>query len=389
MSRLDKSLLLAIFALIGIGLVQVYSSSFIFAFETRGDGLFFFKRQLSFAIFAIPILFGVALMPFRWIEKYGWLLWAAATLGIAITFIPGLGIKAGGSARWLNLPGGFVFEPSELLKLSVGAIFGTFLVQRKDFFGQAEWPARLAIIVVPLVLVLLQRDFGSFFICSAVFFCLIFAFGLKWRYIVAGLSVALPTFYFLVMSTPYRRARVMAFLDPWADAEGKGFQLIQSMLSFQSGGLFGEGLGQGQGKLFFLPEAHTDFTLAVLGEEMGFIGFAIVILIYGFVVLRGLQIAARAENTYAKALALGLSMAFAFQIFINVGVNLGLLPPKGLTLPFLSYGGSSLLVSCILMGLLLNVERFERSSAPVGEKAARLFRSAGRRPVQLRRTTRR
>ena len=375
MSRLDKSLLLAIFALLGIGLVQVYSSSFIFAFETRNDGLFFFKRQLSFAIVAIPILFGIALMPFKWIEKYGWSLWLVATLGIIATFVPGLGIKAGGAARWLNLPGGFVFEPSELLKLSAGLVFGTFLI-RKESFGQMEWPMRIAVIAFPLMLVLKQKDFGSFFICSAVLFSLVFAFGLKWRYIVAGLAAALPAFYVLVMSTPYRRARVMAFLDPWADAEGKGFQLIQSMLSFQSGGLIGEGLGQGQGKLFFLPEAHTDFTLAVLGEEMGFVGFCIVILLYGFIVFRGLQIAARAENTFAKATALGLSMTFAFQVFINVGVNLGFLPPKGLTLPFLSYGGSSLIVSCVLMGLLLNVERYERQAAPAGEKAARLFRSA-------------
>lgn len=387
MTRLDRGLLLAIFALIGIGLVQVYSSSFIFAIESRGDGLFFFKRQLIFGILAVGVLLFTALIPFKYIEKYGWLLWIAAAVGAAATMVPGLGIRAGGAARWLNLPGGFVFEPSELLKISLSLLLATFFSRRFEQLGQYEWPARFAIFCLPLLIVLRQPDFGTFAICCAVFASILFAFGLKWRYIIAAASVAIPSFYVLVMSVPYRRARILAFLDPWADAEHKGFQVIQSMLSFQSGGLWGAGLGQGQGKLFFLPEAHTDFTMAVLGEEMGFIGFLVVVGLYGYLVFRGLQLAARAEDRYGKVLALGLSLTFGFSVFINMGVVMGLLPTKGLTLPFLSYGGSSLLMTCFLFGLLLNVERSERGAIPVGKRADRLMRTTTRSGSTQRRAT--
>ncbi|MNL02581.1 Lipid II flippase FtsW [compost metagenome] len=201
-----------------------------------------------------------------------------------------------------------------------------------------------------------QPDFGSFAIVMMVGVTLLFAFGLQWKYIIAALSVLAPAFYFLVMNVPYRRARVLAFLDPWADPAQKGFQVIQSMLSFHSGGLTGAGLGQGQGKLFFLPEAHTDFTLAVFGEEMGFIGFVAILALYAFVVFRGIQVAVKTEDTFKRALCLGLSITFALSVFINAGVVMGLLPTKGLTLPFLSYGGSSLVTLAFLFGLILNIE---------------------------------
>lgn len=374
MSRLDRGLLFAIFALLGIGLVQVYSSSFIFAIESRGDGLFFFKRQLFFAFAGVGVLLVTANLPFRLIEKYGWGLWLAAGVGVLATMVPGLGIKAGGAARWLNLPGGFVFEPSELLKISLSLLLATYFSRSFENLGKYEWPARAAIFMIPLLFVLRQPDFGTFAICSAVFIAVLFAFGLQWRYVIAAFAVAIPAFYFLVMNVPYRRARVLAFLDPWADPEVKGFQAIQSMMSFQSGGLTGAGLGQGQGKLFFLPEAHTDFTMAVLGEEMGFVGFLVVVGLYGYIVFRGLQLATRCEDRFQKVLALGLSLTFAFSVFINIGVVMGLLPTKGLTLPFLSYGGSSLLMCCFMFGLLLNVDRTERKALPVGRKAQRLLR---------------
>ncbi len=378
MNRLDRGLLLAVLALIGIGLVQVYSSSFIFAIESRGDGLFFFKRQLFFAVMAVAVLIITAHIPFRFIEKFGWLLWVFAAVGVALTMVPHFGIRAGGAARWLKLPGGIIFEPSELLKISLALLMATYFSRRFDFLGKYDWPVRGALLCLPLFLVLLQPDFGSFVICSVVFAGILFAFGLQWRFVIGLFAVALPSFYFLVMNVPYRRARILAFLDPWADPEQKGFQIIQSMLSFQSGGLTGAGLGEGQGKLFFLPEAHTDFTLAVLGEEMGFIGLFLVLALYGYVVFRGLQLASRTDDRYAKVLALGLSLTFALSIFINAGVVMGLLPTKGLTLPFLSYGGSSLIMTCFLFGLLLNIERHERETIPIGRRATRLFRSARR-----------
>ncbi|MEN0058143.1 MAG: putative lipid II flippase FtsW [Bdellovibrio sp.] len=353
---LSSSLFLAIIALLGVGLVQVYSSSFIFAIESYGDGLFFFKRQMLFVILAFTVLVGTVHIPFRYIEKYGWVLWFVATCAIAATYIPGLGVRVGGALRWIQLPFGMRFEPGELLKIAFSVWFASLIVRKENFLGRVTWPWLVLALMLPLGLLLKQPDFGTFAIILMVGVTLLFAFGLQWKYIIAAMSVLIPAFYFLVMTVPYRRARVLAFLDPWSDPEQKGFQVIQSMLSFHSGGLTGVGLGQGQGKLFFLPEAHTDFTLAVFGEEMGFVGFLVLLALYGFVIFRGIQIAVKTEDTFKRALALGLSVTFAFSVFINAGVVMGLLPTKGLTLPFLSYGGSSLLSLCFMFGLILNIE---------------------------------
>ena len=186
---------------------------------------------------------------------------------------------------------------------------------------------------------------------------LLFIFGLSFKYLIAAGLAAVPLFYFLVRNVPYRHARVQAFLDPWSDPAQKGFQVIQSMLAIHSGGLTGQGLGQSQGKLFFLPEAHTDFTLAVFGEEMGFVGFVVILALYGYVIFRSFQIAIKSENIFHKAFSIGLGMTFGLSVFINAGVVMGLLPTKGLTLPFLSYGGSSLVTLCVMFGILINIER--------------------------------
>jgi cell division protein FtsW len=349
--------MLAIMALLGVGLVQVYSSSYIFATETYDDALFFFRRQAFFVGLSFLVLLIAAKIPFRWLEKWGWTLWVGSLLGILLTFVPGMGVRVGGAARWINLSGGFRFEPSEMAKLSFCLFFGSLLMRKENFLARIHWTALLGLVVLPLALLLKQPDFGSFAIIAMVGFTLLFVFGLKWRYIFVSLAMAVPAFYMLVMNVPYRRARVLAFLDPWSDPEAKGFQAIQSMLSFFSGGLAGQGLGEGQGKLFFLPEAHTDFTLAVLGEEMGFIGFILVLALYGFVIMRCFQLAMRAESQFQKALAVGVGVTFALSVFINAGVVMGLLPTKGLTLPFLSYGGSSLLVLSLFFGFILNLER--------------------------------
>ncbi len=350
-------LLLAILTLLGGGLVQVYSSSYIFATESFGDGHYFFFRQALFSVAAFAALLAAVQLPIRWVEKWGWALWLVAGLGVAATFVPGVGVRVGGAARWLKFPMGLRFEPSEVLKFSFTVLFASLISRKDNLLGKFKWWGLGLLLCLPLVLLLKQPDFGSFAIIICVGVGLLFAFGLKWRYILTSFALILPAFYLLVMRVPYRRARVLSFLDPWADPEQTGFQAIQSMLSFHSGGITGSGLGQGQGKLFFLPEAHTDFTLAVLGEEMGFVGFLCVLSLYGFIILRGFQIASQCESSFRKAMALGISMTFALSVFINAGVVMGLLPTKGLTLPFLSYGGSSLVTLCFMFGLLLNIEK--------------------------------
>lgn len=356
----SSSLFISIFALMGIGLVQVYSSSYILATEAYGDGLFFFKKQLLFTLLSLLMLFAATQVPHHYIRNYGWLLWMGAALLITLTFVSGIGVRVGGAQRWLDLPFGFRFEPAELLKISFSFLFASLVVRKSHMLRKVKWGWTSLIIVLPLIALLKQPDFGSFAIIGLVGMSLLFARGMSLKWFGAGALASLPVLYLLIWNVPYRKARVQAFLDPWVDSAGKGFQVIQSMLSVHNGGLTGQGLGQGQGKLFFLPEAHTDFTMAVFSEELGFVGLFLILALFAFIIFRGFQIALRARDDFSKTLALGLIITFAYSVFINMGVVLGILPTKGLTMPFLSYGGSSLLIMSFLFGILLNIEMSEK-----------------------------
>ena len=355
-SLLSSNLLLVIFALYGIGLVQVYSSSYIFAVDIYNDGLFFFKRQLLFTLVSILALFTVASLPSRVVRQWGWVMWILSVGLLILTFVPGLGVHVGGASRWIQLPLGVRFEPSELLKISFPLFFATLFIRSETVLSKIHFLGLLLVLLIPFGLLYKQPDFGSFAILSGTAFVLLFCFGLRYRAIVTMALAGVPLFIYLMMAQSYRRDRLLAFLDPWADADHKGFQVIQSMLSFHSGGFFGKGIGQSQGKLFFLPEAHTDFTLAIFGEEFGLLGFIVLLSLFGFVVYRTIQIALSFEDRYVKALLIGFMTIFVFSFFINCGVAMGLLPTKGLTLPFLSYGGSSLVSVGLMFGLILNIE---------------------------------
>lgn len=359
---LSSSLFLSVISLMGIGLVQVYSSSYIFATESYGDGLYFFKKQLLFVFLALSLMIGMIHLPFRWIEKYGWMLWLGSFALMLLTFVPGVGVRVGGALRWIQLPFGLRFEPSELLKISFSVFFASLLIRQDNFLSRVKWHWIFLLLLAPLFVLLKQRDFGSFAIVLGVAVSLLFAFGLQWRYLLLASAGVVTASVGYILSHRYALARVQSFLDPWADPSQKGFQVIQSMLSFSSGGLKGVGLGEGQGKLFFLPEAHTDFTLAVFGEEMGFLGVTVLLALYGFIILRVFQIGLKTESVFKRSVCIGLATTFSFSIFINAGVVMGLLPTKGLTLPFLSYGGSSLIVLSLMFGILLNIENsFEDS----------------------------
>lgn len=361
----DRGLLLSIFTLMGFGLVQVYSSSFIYAVDTYENGLHFFSKQALFALMGTGVLLVMVHLKWKFCKLLGGVFLFLSMMGLVLTYIPGIGVEAGGAHRWIQLPLGMRFEPSELLKVSFPFLLAVLMVTNPvKFLGRMDVPMRFLVLLAPFALLHGQPDFGTMALLFFMIFSVLFVFGLKWRYLVGSAVVTLPVFYYLVVLVPYRWARIKGFLDPWADPSEKGFQIIQSLMSFQSGGVWGAGLGQGQGKLFFLPEAHTDFTLAVLGEETGLVGFLVVLLIYGFIVFRGLQISSRVNRDFEKIVALGITVLFAFQVFINMGVVLGLLPTKGLTLPFLSYGGSSLIATCIGFGWLLNIERsFSRTKS--------------------------
>ena len=341
----------------GIGLVLVYSASFIFASETYGDGLYFFKRQLVFVVLSLVGLGFASIFPYTYLKKFFWFFFALLVGSLLAVFVPGLGHRVGGAVRWISIPGGLRFEPGELAKLMSPVIFAYLLTYEKKK-TDSKWKffyIALTVTLLPVLIMLKQPDFGSSVICFLVGATLLFCFGLPWRYLFITGVVAVPTFYALVMGKEYRRQRVLAFMNPWADPAHGGFQVIQSMLSLHAGGFWGVGIGKGQGKLFFLPEAHTDFILAVLGEETGFLGLIFVLLLFSWIIFRGIQIAGRCKDPFGRRLAMGLSALIAFQVIINTGVVTGLLPTKGLTMPFLSYGGSSLVAVSLACGVLLNI----------------------------------
>lgn len=355
--RIDQRLLLSILFLLGLGLVQVYSSSYIFATEKFDDGLFFFRKQFLFVCMAFVIILVMSFSPVQWVKRAGLALWVLAVFGVIATYIPSVGVKVGGAHRWLQLPMGFRFEPAELLRVTYPFVLGSLLVPFAKGEMNRRWWVTFGVSLIPLLFLLKQPDFGSFIICVGLICTMFVVFGLRWRFILLGLVMVVPAMIYLLMSASYRVARLKVFLNPWSDPTEKGFQVIQSLLSFYNGGVSGVGLGLSQGKLFFLPEAHTDFTMAVLGEEMGFVGFLIVMLIYGFVAFRGFQLALHWKRYEERAITLGLVLVFSVGVIINTGVTLGVLPTKGLTLPLLSYGGSSLICTSFLLGALLCLGR--------------------------------
>ena len=353
--------MLFILLMTGLGLVQVYSSSYIFSIEKYNDGLFFFKKHLVFSALGLMGLFFIATISWRWARFLGISLWVLSVLLLMATLIPGIGVSAGGAQRWLNLPMGLRFQPVELFKVSSPFAFMYMMaLKEQSFFYERPllfWIFPIFVFALPLLVLAEQPDFGSIFLFFCLTLSIVFVLGLKWKYIVMALSLIGLIMYLMIVFTPYRMARIKAVMDPWSDPLNTGFQVIQSMISFHSGRMFGVGLGQGQGKLFFLPEAHTDFTLAVFGEETGFFGFCILLILYGVLVYYGLRVALRTKDLLQKILAFSLSMVFAFSTMIHIGVNLGILPPKGLTLPFMSYGGSALVCTLLLFGWLLNIEK--------------------------------
>ena len=359
---IDVLLLLTVVGMVLFGLLMVYSSSFIYAQERTGDGLAFIKKQLLFAGLGFGALLAVCRVDYR-----KWSQWAFPVLGLAIlslvaVFIPGLGIRAGGSQRWLHL-GPLNFQPAEFAKFAV-IFFVAHQLDRKKERLHTVAAGVLSHILLPLpafLLLLLQPDFGTTVMICSVIFCLMFLAGVPKKYLFTALALAAAVGVFLALGTAYRRDRVMTYLDPWRDPSGKGFQIIQSMLGLHNGSLFGVGLGNGKEKLFYLPEAHNDFIFAVIGEELGFLGIIAVVIAYLYLIYRGFKIAwdchAKYQDLFGMLLASGITLALGLQGFVNMAVVLGLVPTKGLTLPFISYGGSAILVDLFAVGVLLSIAR--------------------------------
>lgn len=359
----DDALLWLGVLLVGIGVVMVYSASIALAESGRAGApnLAFFLQRHALAV-CISAVAAVAAfqVPMRlWQQAAPWLFLAGALL-LVVVLIPGVGREVNGSRRWLPL--GFMnLQPSELVKLIVVLYAADYTVRKAAWmhsFKKGFLPM-LAVMLFTGALLLREPDFGAFAVVACISMGVLFLGGMHWR-LFFGLFVLLVVgFVIVIVTSPYRLQRILGFLDPWADPFGKGYQLSHALIAFGRGEWLGVGLGASVEKLFYLPEAHTDFLLAVIGEELGFVGVAAVIAMFAWLTVRAFVIGARAaklERYFSALVAQGIGLWIASQALINMGVNVGLLPTKGLTLPFLSFGGSGLLANCVALALLLRVD---------------------------------
>lgn len=354
----DHILLFLTITLALIGLVMIFSASAVESGQKHHDSGYYLKRQLAWLVLGLLVLHAASHVEYIWWKRLAFPLLALLIVLLVVVLIPSIGVAANGARRWLRL-GPISIQPAEMAKL-IGVIYLAAYLSKKedrlDHFATGPLPALLVVGVIS-GLVLLEPDLGTVVVLGLVTAGLLFVGGARLSHLSTLALCAVLIGLALVLTSAYRRRRVMAFLDPWSDPSDTGFQIIQSFLALGSGGLFGVGLGEGQQKLFYLPEPHTDFILAVVGEELGLVGTGIIVLFFVMFLVRGFQIATRARIPFGRYLGLGITMLIGVQALVNVCVVTGLLPTKGLTLPFVSYGGSSLVISLTGVGILLNISR--------------------------------
>ena len=382
--RVDWTLLSLWMVLMSIGLVMVASASVAFAAANYGDAWYFAKRHGVYMVMGATLAMVVVSIPMSVWQRYAGYFLLFTLLLLVIVLIPGIGKKVNGSQRWLSL-GIISVQVSEIAKFCAVVFFASFFARRYHelHFGWQGFLKPLLVVGLFVVLLLLEPDFGSSVVLSATVFAMMFIAGVRmWHFLLLiGLGVA--SLGAVAVFSPYRMQRLITFLDPWADQFNTGYQLTQSLIGFGRGEWFGLGLGNSLQKLFFLPEAHTDFIFAIIAEEFGLVGATVIIGLFVALILRVFTIAKNnlaVGKAFAAFAAFGVAILFSFQVFINVGVASGLLPTKGLTLPFISYGGSSLLVSCVLLAFVMRIEWEVRGVSSIYIPPARPLRAAVRPP---------
>jgi cell division protein FtsW len=340
-----------------VGQIMLFSATGILALQQHGSEFYYVLRQSICAVIGLVIMFTLSRTRYQLWHKLAYPLMALQLGLIALTSLTHFGHKAGGASRWLRL-GPLQFQPSELAKITL-TIYAAHLLSIVEKIKQSRriWIAHGGIIFVLLILVFQQSDLGSTVLLSSILLGLWFVGGARTSHVLGILGVGTALTAFAILHSDYRRRRVVAFLNPWADPQGSGFQTIQSFISFHSGKLFGVGIGNGNSKLFFLPEVHTDFIFSLIGEELGFIGaisLLALFLYFGYLLFKS---SFRATDNFGKFLGFGLTLSLLLQIAVNLGGVTGILPVKGLPLPFISWGRSALIVNLAMVGILLNIAR--------------------------------
>lgn len=359
----DHALLWITVLLLGIGIVMVYSASIAIAEGSRFTGnqpMFYLLRQGAYVALGIALAVAAFQIPTHTWERMAPFLFVFGLVLLAIVLVPGIGREVNGSRRWLPLYF-FNLQPSELMKLFV-VLYAADYTVRKATFMHSFRKGFLPMLVVMLItggFLLGQPDFGAFAVIAVIAMGILFLGGMNWRLFAGLLATLITCFVLLIVASPYRMQRVLGFMDPWADPFGRGYQLSHALIAFGRGEWLGVGLGGSVEKLFYLPEAHTDFLLAVIAEELGFVGVAAVILLFVWLVVRAFVIGRRAallDRHFPALVAQGIGLWLGVQAIINMGVNMGVLPTKGLTLPLISYGGSAMVATCCAIAVLLRVD---------------------------------
>ena len=365
--RYDAQLTIAVLVLLGLGLVMVASASISIATREIGEPLYYFWRQSVYVAIGLALMLIGTRIPLELWHRSSPVLLGIGAILLMLVFVPGVGKEVNGSMRWVSL-GPLNLQPSEPMKLAMVLFLAGYLVRRGELVRNTMggFVRPMSMLAVIGVLLLLEPDYGATVVLFTTALGMLFLGGVPFWSFVGWAAFIVVSMGAVVMAAPYRVERMLTFLNPWADPFGSGFQLTQALIAIGSGEWLGVGLGSSVQKLFYLPEAHTDFLFAVLAEELGMAGVIIVIGLFAFIVWRAIAIGGRAERAghrYGAHLAYGIGLLIGVQAFINIGVNMGLLPTKGLTLPFMSYGGSSLVVNCLALGLVMRVDHEIRRRA--------------------------
>ena len=356
--RPDPWLWLPAAVLLLLGLLMVLNTTYFLGIEKKGDAFHFFKLHLAHIIAGFAILILLSQFSLAGLRRIVMPIFIASVVMLVLLYIPGLGLMKGGARRWLRM-GPIIAEPSELVKFALVFFLAEFLSKRQERIREFKHgPLAVFLIVGPITLMILkQPDFGSTVMIALILFAMLFAAGARWTHLATAGSGALGLLIVQAVAKSYRVKRLTTFLDPWSVARGAGFQLVQSFIALGEGGKWGVGLGAGRQKMFYLPEAHTDFVFAVVGEEFGLVGAAVVISLFLVILFRGMRIAHDEPDPFASLLAVGLTALLSIQALINMAVVIGLIPTKGLPLPFLSYGGTSIIIAMAALGALLALGR--------------------------------
>ncbi|MFH1075840.1 MAG: putative lipid II flippase FtsW [Pseudomonadota bacterium] len=357
-NKYEMYLLICVLILIGIGIIMVYSSSAVLAGKKFGDDYYFLKRQIASMAFGIIALTLFRSIPCNLYKKLVYPILLAGIGLLVLLLVPGVASEAGGAKRWLKLAG-ISFQPSEFVKIGL-IIYLAYSMSKKQEkikkFSIGFVPHAIVLVLI-VVLLLMQPDFGTACIITMIAWVMLFVGGVRLTHLFTAAMAVVPIGYYVFMNAGYRLRRVIAFMRPWENESDAGYQIVHSFMAFGSGGVLGKGLGNSLQKLFYLPEPHTDFIFSVIGEELGLVGVCLILLLFSTILWIGFRLAMKSHGAFESYMATGITASLGISVIINIAVVMGLFPTKGLTLPFISYGGSSLVLSLSSVGILMSIAR--------------------------------